>query len=150
MNLPNHRVARLITVLAYVLGAGGCKDSNNLSGPSPTPTPTRVPIAGAWVGDWESNLIVLCAQQQPGTSTATLTETGSAVNGTIHATGGCGFSGTIQGVRIGNQLTGSASEGGATGTFTGELVGAELHLSISDLTTSQSTSIGGSATLHRP
>ena len=150
MNLPSHRFARLIMVLAYVLGASGCKDSNNLSGPRPTPTPTPVPIAGAWVGDWDSNLIVLCDQQEPGTSTAALTETGSAVTGTIRATGGCGFSGSIQGVRIGNQLTGSASEGAATGTFTGELVGAELHLSISNLTTSQGTSIGGSATLHRP
>jgi hypothetical protein len=139
-----------------VVTLAGCKDSNNVSGipatptPAATRTPTPVPISGNWTGSWESNLIVFCDQEQPGTSAATFEEVGSVITGTISATGGCNFAGSVQAARSGDQLTGSAMEGDSVGLFSGTLVGAELQISIGNLSNGSSTLIGGTAVLHRP
>src|SRR5262249_45754438 len=87
-----------------VLTAAACRNSNTVSGPSPTPTPAPLPLTGTWVGDWGSNEIVLCHQEETGASSASLTEEGTVVRGSVQATGGCGFSGSFQATRSGNVL----------------------------------------------
>ncbi len=137
-------------VAALTVGTA-CKDSESVTGPSPPPTPAPV-IAGDWTGSYSSYLMVLCVQTEAGTATASLTQNGATVTGTLVARGGsCGFNGRVQADRSGNQLTGTVTDGAYVGTLDGVLTGAELQLTVGILSNaSGATMSGGTADLHRP
>ena len=152
MPLHGKHVLIAMAIIFLALTATACKDSSQMTGPSaaPTPTPTPVPIAGNWSGTFQTNLP--CAQPDSGTSTASLSEAGSSVTGTVVARSGvCGFSVSIQAVRSGNQLTGTAADGDYIGQLGGALLGAELVLTIGDLSKDGAEFlVGGTVYLHRP
>lgn len=144
-----HGVAVLVG-LAAVGWLVSCKDSNSVAGPSPTPTPTPPPLSGSWVGTFMSDHPVLCVQGANGAS-AQLNEAGSDVTGTLTAYGGaCHINATIQATRLGNSLTGIATDGAFTGTITGTVDSTQLQLVVAVLSDGQGYEPGGTATLHRP
>jgi hypothetical protein len=138
-------------VIALVVLAAGtaCKNSDSVTGLGPPPTPA---IAGDWTGSYSSYQMVLCVQTEAGTATASLTQNGATVTGTLVARGGsCGFNGRVQANRSGNQLTGTVTDGAYAGTLDGVLTGAELQLTVGILSNaSGATMSGGTADLHRP
>jgi hypothetical protein len=140
-------------VIALVVLAAGtaCKNSDSVTGLGPPPTPAPV-IAGDWTGSYSSYQMVLCVQTEAGTATASLTQNGATVTGTLVARGGsCGFNGRVQANRSGNQLTGTVTDGAYAGTLDGVLTGAELQLTVGILSNaSGATMSGGTADLHRP
>ena len=133
-------------VAALTVGTA-CKDSDSIAGLGPTP----VPIAGDWTGSYGSYRIVLCAQTDAGMATASLTESGSTVTGRFVARGGsCGFNGSVQAIRSGDQLTGTVTDGAFVGALDGALTGAQLQLTVGTLSDGTGSRVGGTAILHRP
>ena len=144
---------RLMLVVAWmvVACATACKDKNSVTGPAPTPTPTPLPLSGSWTGGFASSYPVLCDDMGGGTATAELAETGSGVTGTVIAQGGgCRINASIQATRLGNDLTGMATDGALTGSITGTVAAQELRLVLGVLTDGHGSIPGGTAVLHRP
>lgn len=94
---------------------------------------------------------VLCAQGPEDGASAQLDEIGSDITGTLIAyAGGCHINAIIQAQRLGNSLTGIASDGAFTGPLTGSVGPTQLQLVVAVLSDGHGYLPGGTATLHRP
>ena len=131
--------------------AASCKDSDAVTGLRPTPVPTPVPIAGSWVGTFDSDHPVLCVQTDSGTSIAQLVEAGTEITGSLSTRGGgCGFNVSLELTRSGNDLSGTATEGTRTAPVSGTLSGGELTIAVQVLSDPTGYVPGGRAVMHRP
>jgi hypothetical protein len=150
MNLLSRNRCVTLVLLALIGALPACTHDNDVTGPVATPTP-MIPLSGSWVGEYGSSAIVLCVQEEPGTASASLSEAGASVTGTLTAQGGgCRLGVSLQLTRVGNQLNGTAKQEDFTGSVTGSITSSALQLTIGALENAQGVVIiGGSAALHR-
>lgn len=138
----------LVAVGALTL-ALACKGSSNMVSAAEV-APASSNVAGTWTGTFHSDSNA-CASSQ---FTATFTQNGSQVNGTLSGTS-CGSSGVFKGSVSGNQLTGSIEMLGCSGGAVSATVsGSGLSLTVGDLTRpivsgTEVVMYGGAASLQR-
>lgn len=143
--LPLIPLALLVTIALLPLG---CGDSDSITGPS---MGASASINGTWSGNFVSNDPAGCGTSS---ATAVFRQDGATVTGNV-STSTCGVAGTFKGNVQGSLVTGAVSMAGCVGGgASGTISGAELVLSIGDLTkpliTGDKTIMyGGIVTFHR-
>ena len=135
-------------LVAGLIGAAACNDSSNMvTAPA---GPSSVNVSGTWTGTFSS-----AAGCSAVPMTATLTQTGNRVTGTV-ITSNCGLSsGYLKASLDGHQLTGTIGMMGCTGGAVNGTVNAnssQIAFSMGDLTKplvtgDQVIAPGGDATL---
>lgn len=137
----------LLCLLALLIAALACKDSNTIAAPAAGPSAT---LAGTWSGTFSSNAPSCPAAPM----TVTFTQEGADVRGEL-TTNACGPHGFFKARVSGNSVTGSVDLGGCTGGgVLGEIHGNDLSLSIGDfyqplVRENEVVIVGGAATLSR-
>jgi len=118
--LWTHSRFRALIVIAALLSAAACHESNTVSGP-PGPA-ASANVAGTWTGTYKTNDAIDCNPSVLLDATATFNQNGSTVTGSLVAPGPCGlnyvFTGTIQG----DQLTGTLAAGVFVGSASGRVL----------------------------
>lgn len=139
----------VVPILAAGLAVASlaCKDANSITGVrlehtptpiTPTPTPAAVNVAGDWTGIFNSFDFADCNSNVP--ATATLTQQGAIVEGTLNAAKeGCGTANvmihaTLAGSTFTGTIEGSADlyHFAAGSTVTGTLSGSTLKVVLTD------------------
>jgi hypothetical protein len=128
MRLPVTRTILVgVAATGLWLGALGCKDSNNVSGPAMAGSGANV--AGDWTGTYQSDSPALCAGSP---ATARLSQQGTRVMGAFQAMG-CGINGSFHGFVSGNSLTGTVSMVGCTGgAVTGTISASGIEFQVGE------------------
>jgi hypothetical protein len=115
---------------------------------APTPIDPEKPIAGCWVGTFDTSDPADCHTDTP--ATATFEQNGSAVTGTLSAYNACELDAvTFRGTLQDDHVDGSLVKGTFRGTLTGVLSGDHLELSTSDLSSGNRFTPAGTMHLHR-
>ena len=118
---------------AFVLAitALACQNSNSVTGPPTSVVSPSGSVTGSWSGSYQSDDMLGCGGS---TASATFQQIGATVTGNL-VTSSCGVGGLFIGTLQGNTLSGKiAMEGCVGGGVYGTINGAELSLSVSDLT----------------
>ena len=126
--------ARLGVALAgtVLLTALACQGSNTMTGPSTgTSSPASANLSGSWTGTFAPDDTARCGGSP---ATAVFQQSGSEITGSV-STSVCGVTGYFSGTMHGSLVTGKISMQGCTGGgVSGTVSGAQLSLSIGDLT----------------
>jgi hypothetical protein len=113
---------------ALLILVAACNDSNDVTGPEPVAV--GADISGTWSGHYESNVPSLCSGGVD--ASATLTQSGNEVRGTLKASG-CGIGGAFRGTVSGTYVTGRIEMLGCTGgAVGGSLEAGALTLDVGD------------------
>ncbi len=146
-------VVGAFVIVTFTVG-GHCGENNTVTGPQSTPTPTpAVSIAGAWQGTitYDSLFATDCPTLTASAS-ATFSQSGSAITGTLttNGGGGCGGSIAFQGTLSGNNLSGTTTTFGTyIGTASGTASNSMIHLVATNPSNGASVRPGGTFDLTR-
>jgi hypothetical protein len=150
-------VLEVLLIAGFLIGGSACTDrspvvptgnGSTLVLCNPGQLDPDRPLAGCWIGTFDTTDAADCHTGTP--ATATFTQDGSSVVGTLSAENACGLDEVaFHGVLEGTRLSGNLVKGSYTGTAAGELSADRLELATSDLRSGSSITPAGQMHLHR-